>query len=207
DNLPSRVRLPLVEKLEETNEDFKFTKNLFEKQFSRTMNLLDDNKKSPTASMYTSQVVSSNSGKASMNEAYPDSSNKASTPTNQGSSDSQTGNSPQGGSHHLGGRGRGCGRGGGWSSQYYRDKPPCTLCYPLRHSPQECRYKTPEEKRKRLVDINRCQACTTLIGEHGRDCSHRARCSAHPNERHVYWTCDQVSHPGPQCKFTIQTST
>ncbi|CAL4061146.1 unnamed protein product, partial [Meganyctiphanes norvegica] len=44
DNLPSRVRLPLVEKLEVTNEDFKFTKNLFEKQFSRTMNLLDDNK-------------------------------------------------------------------------------------------------------------------------------------------------------------------
>ncbi|CAL4242763.1 unnamed protein product [Meganyctiphanes norvegica] len=105
DNLPSRVRLPLVEKLEVTNEDFKFTKNLFEKQFSRTMNLLEDNKKSSTASMYTSQVGSTNFGSTAKEGAYHDSSNKASTPTNQGSSDSQTGNSPQGGSHHLGGRG------------------------------------------------------------------------------------------------------
>ena len=99
DNLPSRVRLPLVEKLQVTNEDFKFTKNLFEKQFSRTMNLLEDNKKSSTASMYTSQVGSTNYGSTAKEGAYQDSSSKASTPTNQGSSDGQTGHSNQGGSH------------------------------------------------------------------------------------------------------------
>ena len=79
DNLPSRGRLPLVEKLEVTNEDFKFNKNLFEKQFSRTMNLLEDNKKSSTASMYTSQVGSTNFGSTAKEGAYHDSSNKAST--------------------------------------------------------------------------------------------------------------------------------
>ena len=77
-------------------------------------------------------------------------------------------------------------------------KPVCMLCAPLRHWHSECSYDTPIKRRNKLVQVGRCQACTVLVVEHGRNCSHKARCRTHPGEKHVHWSCDGNNHPGPQ---------
>ena len=99
DNLPERVRVPLVEKLEVQCEDFKFSKALFEKQFSKTMSLLENKPNSITASMYAMNLSSSTpakptSGSDSFDPLYP----------SQGRQQYQ---------YHGGSRGSGRGRGGG----------------------------------------------------------------------------------------------
>ena len=79
-------------------------------------------------------------------------------------------------------------------------KPVCMLCAPQRHWYVECPVNTPIKRRNRLVHIGRCQACTVLVVEHGKNCSHKARCRNHPGEKHIHWTCDgpNTLHPGPQ---------
>ena len=190
DNLPERVRVPLVEKLEVQCEDFKFSKALFEKQFSKTMSLLENKPNPITASMYAMNLSSSipakpASGRDNFDPLYP----------SQGSQQYQY----QGGS-----RGRGSGRGSGFRNNY-KKPPACTLCHPLKHYIHECKFKTPAQRRKKLVDIGRCQACLIPIREHGIECSHKVRCPDHPGERHVPWTCEGAgsNHPGTQIKSPL----
>ena len=83
---------------------------------------------------------------------------------------------------------------------------PCMFCYPKRHNYySECPYDTPDKKRKKLVELEKCQACTMPKKEHGSECSHRARCREHPGEKHYHWLCDgeNTTHPGPQQDFTM----
>ena len=199
DNLPERVRVPLVEKLEVQCEDFKFSKALFEKQFSKTMSLLENKPNSLTASMYSTHI-GNNTPNTPVNDK-----NKGSYPQHQPTPD----NPSQGNNNHQyqgGYRGRGGFRGRGYGYKGNGKKPPnCTLCHPFRHYINDCKYKTPAQRRKRLVDIGRCQACLIPIREHGADCSHKVRCPHHEGERHVPWTCDGVGsdHPGPQKMFPL----
>ena len=200
DNLPERVRIPLVEKLEVHCEDFKFSKSLFEKQFSKTMSLLENKPRSITASMYSVQLSCSTPAQPNSN----DNNHVHSHPTPHNPSQISHGVNNQ--FTHQGGRGRGRGRGrGSGSFSSYSWIPTCTLCFPAKHHIDECKYKTPEQRRKRLIEIGRCQACATPIREHGADCSHRVRCPDHTGERHLNWTCDGIGtiHPGPQTKFPV----
>ena len=81
-----------------------------------------------------------------------------------------------------------------------RRLPMCMLCPGKRHWIRYCPYDTSEKRRNRLVNIGRCQSCTVPVYEHGILCCHRARCSFHPRENHMFWTCDgpRYRHPGPQ---------
>ena len=178
DNLPERVRVPLAEKLEVHCPDFKFSKAIFEKQFSKIMSLLNSKSRQPVTSMYAAQISNSPTTNLSNNVSETASKNNH-QPQYHGSNR---------------GRGRGRGRGKGGGRQYV---PSCTLCYPQRHPIHECKFKTPQQKRERLVNLGRCQACGVMIREHGMDCSHRVRCSHHPGERHIPWTCEgeEFKHP------------
>ena len=178
DNLPERVRVPLAEKLEVDCPDFKFSKAIFEKQFSKIMSLLK-NKSQHSISLYSVQI----------NENLP--SNNPDFSNNTDLSDQP----------HQQGRGRG-GRRGRGSGHHNSNQtvPTCMLCAPHKHLYKDCKYKTARQKRERLASLGRCQACTTILREHGIDCSHKARCPDHPGERHLPWTCDgkDTVHPGPQ---------
>ena len=194
DNLPERVRVPLAEKLEVDCPDFKFSKAIFEKQFSKIMSLLKSKSRHPTTSMYLIHV----------NENAPNKENSGKSDFVQNKDQHQ---GYQRGAH--GGRGRGRGRGRG-STQYNgngnQSVPTCMLCAPQKHYRKDCIYKTPQQKRERLVSIGRCQACATILREHGIDCTHKARCPDHPSERHLPWTCDgkDTVHPGPQPQIPSQ---
>ena len=201
DNLPEKVRIPLVEKLEVHCEDFKFSKALFEKQFSKTMSLLENKPRPITASMYSVQLNCS-----PPNQPIKDDNNHVHSHPTPHNPSQNIHNGVNNQHTHQGGRGRGRGRGrGSGPFNSYSWIPTCTLCFPLKHNIEECKYKTPEQRRKRLVDIGRCQACATPIREHGLDCSHRARCNDHNGERHLPWTCEGIGtiHPGPQTKFPV----
>ena len=191
DNLPERVRVPLVEKLEVHCEDFKFSKALFEKQFSKTMSLLENKPKSIVASMYSANLSSSTPAK-------PFSGNNKVSYTQSVSHNPSQGNQQY--QYQGGNRGGGSGFKNG-----FKKFPACTLCFPVRHFIKDCKYKTPSTRRKRLIDIGRCQACLTPVREHGEHCSHKARCPDHSGERHVPWTCEGAgsTHPGPQTKFPL----
>ena len=164
------------------------------------MSLLENKPRSITASMYSVQLSCSTPAQPNSN----DNNHVHSHPTPHNPSQISHGVNNQ--FTHQGGRGRGRGRGrGSGSFSSYSWIPTCTLCFPAKHPIEECKYKTPEQRRKRLVDIGRCQACATPIREHGLDCSHRARCNDHNGERHLPWTCEGIGtiHPGPQTKFPV----
>ena len=104
--------------------------------------------------------------------------------------------------HRGGYRGNG-GRGRGRCT--YNKRPACTLCWPNRHTIDECRFNTPAKRRNQLVVLGRCQACGTRNYEHGSVCSHKARCHHHKGESHLTYTCEgpQYKHPGPQVKYPM----
>ena len=81
-----------------------------------------------------------------------------------------------------------------------RKIPNCMLCPGRRHWMRDCPYSTPQQRRSRLINIGKCQACLVPVWEHGILCNHRAKCRDHPRETHVYWTCDgpRARHPGSQ---------
>ena len=190
DNLPERVRVPLAEKLEADCPDFKFSKAIFEKQFSKIMSLLKNNPQHSLSAIYNAQV----------NETLPV---KNDISNNEYGADQLQYHQSRG--RGRGGfRGRGRGRGSGHNAN--QTVPTCTLCAPLKHHRKDCKYKTAKQKRDRLVSLGRCQACATILREHGVDCSHKARCPDHPGQRHLAWTCDgkDTAHPGPQSEVHAQ---
>ena len=68
----------------------------------------------------------------------------------------------------------------------------CLLCNTKsnNHRTWKCPiYNTGALARERMRVIGRCIYCATILGEHGQDCSHRAHCSFHPQQRHVFWLC------------------
>ena len=93
------------------------------------------------------------------------------------------------------------------NKKYNKNKPiHCITCNPIRHEKySDCPYNTPEKRRKRLVELEICQACGVRKKEHGTECSHRARCFVHPGESHYHFLCDgeKSTHPGPQQDFTM----
>ena len=58
DNLPERIRVPLVKGLEPVHKDFKFKKETFESEFSRVMALLKHNTSERTSAMFSSNTLS-----------------------------------------------------------------------------------------------------------------------------------------------------
>ena len=98
-------------------------------------------------------------------------------------------------------RGEVRGRGNsGYSSGYYNNFRKCIYCNE-NHANEEChQYDTPQQKRDRLVLLEKCRACMRDEQEHGRLCAPRARCSDHPGEKHFWHLCDgpTVRHPGSQ---------
>ena len=98
-------------------------------------------------------------------------------------------------------RGEVRGRGNsGYSSGYNNSFRKCIYCNE-NHTNEEChQYETPQQKRDRLVVLEKCRACMRDEQEHGRLCAPRARCSDHPGEKHFWHLCDgpTVRHPGSQ---------
>ena len=179
DSLPQSVRIPLAEKLEVACADYRFTKEVFEQQFSRVMNLQDQGASQGAVAMYQAQHEVST---APQNNSHNNDDSKFR------------------GGHRGGYRGRGRGRG---PNDPY--KKFCAVCYPERHSHQDCKFDTPEKKRRQLVATGKCQACGTRNYEHGAVCSHRARCIYHPGQVHLTYTCEgpNWTHPGPQVKYPL----
>ena len=65
----------------------------------------------------------------------------------------------------------------------------CTGPQSQTHQTFQCRiYKTPEEKRQRLWELNLCPKCARP--NHHGECSYRINCRYHPGERHYTWLCD-----------------
>ena len=182
DCLPSRVRGPLSDKLEGICPDFKFSKSIFETHFSKVMSLQGKKQLQRHTTMYVAQntsgqYVAQNTG------------NQQTIPQKQN-------NQQQGVGTHTGNN-----KGNGNKKLLF-----CLTCMPRRHAKNsDCPYNTPEKKRKRLVELERCQACGVSKKEHGTECSHRARCQVHPGENHYHWLCDgeKSTHPGPQQDFTM----
>ena len=172
DNLPIIIKGQLSKGLARIHPDYKFTKETFEKEFSHA------------TSLCASMPVTSRMSMLSMG------SEKVSEVETMGMGATGVGNSQRVGEFK---------KPRTFDSEKTK-KPVCILCSPARHWHSECIFNTPAKRRKRLVLIGRCQACTTPVGEHGRLCSHKARCREHPGGRHVHWTCDGASttHPGPQ---------
>ena len=68
----------------------------------------------------------------------------------------------------------------------------CLLCGKKKqtHKTWQCPiYNTGLLARERMRILGRCQHCAVFNNEHGQECSHRAHCSAHPLQRHVFWLC------------------
>ena len=69
----------------------------------------------------------------------------------------------------------------------------CLLCGRKQgnyHKTWQCPiYNTGALNRERMRVMGRCNQCATPLIEHGVECSHRAHCSAHPQQRHVFWLC------------------
>ena len=81
--------------------------------------------------------------------------------------------------------------------------PPCILGCDTPHYMNDCKFDTPVKRRNRLVLLNKCQACSVPLDEHGCKCCHKAKCSNHPNAQHMFWTCDgkDFVQPGPEEAF------
>ena len=68
----------------------------------------------------------------------------------------------------------------------------CLLCSKGKgnHKSYHCPvYNTGLLARERMKALGRCQYCTVVLSEHGPECSHRAHCTAHPHQRHMFWLC------------------
>ena len=69
----------------------------------------------------------------------------------------------------------------------------CLLCGRKQgnyHKTWQCPiYNTGALNRERMRVMGRCNQCATPLIEHGVEYSHRAHCSAHPQQRHVFWLC------------------
>ena len=74
----------------------------------------------------------------------------------------------------------------------------CMLCQvKSNHQAASCPvYQRGQQARSRMMALGRCANCATVYDEHGPLCSHRAVCSAHPNQRHHYWLCDAGGNRG-----------
>ena len=68
----------------------------------------------------------------------------------------------------------------------------CLLCSKGKgnHKSYHCPvYNTGLLARERIKALGRCQYYAVVLSEHGQECSHRVRCAAHPNQRHMFWLC------------------
>ena len=69
----------------------------------------------------------------------------------------------------------------------------CLLCNKgktSKHKTWQCPvYTTGPMAQDRMKALGRCQYCATVLTEHGQECSHRAHCRSHPNQRHNFWLC------------------
>ena len=81
----------------------------------------------------------------------------------------------------------------------------CLLCGKKKqtHKTWQCpTYNTGPLARDRMMKLGRCGKCAVPMNEHGNDCSHRAYCSEHPGQRHVFWLCAKYTnityHPNQQ---------
>ena len=145
DNLPERIRVPLVKGLEPIHKDFKFKKETFENEFSRVMALLKHNSSEKT-SMFSSNTMSRGNYGFNSNGSNSNGSNNVSS---NGSNNNNF-----------------------YASSV---SPLCIMCKPDRHRWMECKFNTPQKRRDRLVTVGRCQACLLPVDTHGVNCSTNAR--------------------------------
>ena len=96
------------------------------------------------------------------------------------------------GSRGHGSRGRG--RGGGRRNDAF-----CLVCQRPGHKSQQCQaYPAGPEMRKRLKDLDICDACLTPVHQHPEDCKIDYYCSKCGSKSHRPVTCggEGDSHPG-----------
>ena len=174
DGMPDYIRILLVEKLTVECPNWKFTKAAFEVQFSRIIALLEHKSRTSASNMYHSSAqgatASGFNSRNSMNTYHHE------IPSQQQQ-------------HNQGAK-----------SKKIRKLPTCVFGCETPHFVKDCIYDTPLKRRDRLALLKKCQACSVPLEEHGRKCSSKATCSHHPNDQHLYWTCDgrDTAHPGPQ---------
>ena len=138
DNLPERIRVPLVKGLEPIHKDFKFKKETFENEFSRVMALLKHNSSEGTSSMFSSNTMSRGNYGFNSNGSNSNGSNNVSS---NGSNNNNF-----------------------YASSV---APLCIMCKPDRHRWTECKFNTPQKRRDRLVTVGRCKAFLLPVDTHG----------------------------------------
>ena len=67
----------------------------------------------------------------------------------------------------------------------------CMLCCTSGHKTPDCPiYTSGPRVQSRLREMGRCIRCGVPFKEHGQECSHRVHCRDHPNERHLFFACN-----------------
>ena len=92
-----------------------------------------------------------------------------------------------------------------------KKKAYCFLCSTGGHKSPECPiYTSGPRVQSRLRDMGRCIRCAVPFKEHGQECSHRVGCRDHPDERHLYFACNDfrnIHHTDPRAPMLQQRPT
>ena len=212
-HLPPKFRERLEVKMREKKPTYKFARTDATKPFSLVKEeMLSTYPRNNTKHIYTASPVT-------ISSPAPTASTKVSSSAPPNFARGNNYNSP-----NLAGRGRGYngfnrqyrggarGRGypGQYNNGYYHNPPagPCQYCEG-QHDNRDChQYNTPEKRRQRLMELDRCRACMQHSSRHQSGCAPKAICryNHQQEEKHFSFLCDGqgTKHPGSQ--FTTNAS-